>query len=240
VPITFIPSITQRIKQAYVSQGIAAPTLCFPQRDRRDVAEDQGWRLKAELDAVDTRSALDHLLGRLRGPDVVGEIGAAVPHDVVITHDGKLLFAYAETESVLTAARAAIEGVLRRDGVEASICVSHWDEQLDEWRQIDPPLTGEAKRSEEASERDAETVETRTMVASAGKLIRATFDQSMLDWAERLGLQCELIEHPHLLTTQVAFTVTGPKRKIDEFAEGLKAEELATMRAERGVMLSSL
>jgi hypothetical protein len=83
-------------------------------------------------------------------------------------------------------------------------------------------------------------VETRTMVASAGKLIRATFDQSMLDWAERLGLQCELIEHPHLLTTQVAFTVTGPKRKIDEFAEGLKAEELATMRAERGVMLSSL
>jgi hypothetical protein len=38
----------------------------------------------------------------------------------------------------------------------------------------------------------------------------------------------------------VAFTVTGPRRKLDEFAEGLRAEELATMRAERTVMLSPL
>jgi hypothetical protein len=204
------------------------------------VSEDQGWRLKAELHAVDTRGALDHLLGRLRGPDVVEEVDAAVPHDVVITHDGKLLFAYAETESVLTAARAAIEGVLRRDGVKASICVCHWDEQLDEWRQTDPPLTADEKRIDEAAERDAEALETRTMVASAGKLIRGSFDQTMLDWAEKLGLQCKFIEHPHLLTTQVAFTVTGPKRKIDEFAQGLKAEEVSTMRAERAVMLNPL
>lgn len=201
---------------------------------------DQGWRLKAEMDAVDTRGALDHFLGRLRGPDVLEEVGAAVGHDVVITHDGKLLFAYAETESVLTAARAAIEGVLRRDGVGSSIYVSHWDEQRDEWRQTDPPLTAEETRIDEIAERDAEAIETRTMVVSAGKLIRATFDQSMLDWAERLGLECRIIEHPHLLTTQVALTVTGPKRKVDEFAQGLKAEELATFRAERGVMVSAL
>jgi hypothetical protein len=204
------------------------------------VSEDQGWRLKAELDAVDTRGTLDHLLGRLRGPDVVREVGAAVPHDVVVTHDGKLMFAYAETESVLAATRAAIEGVLRRDGIKASIWVSHWDEQLDEWRQTDPPLTADEKRIDEAAERDAEALETRTMVASAGKLIRASFDQTMLDWAEKLGLQCKIIEHPHLLTSQVAFTVTGPRRKIDEFAQGLKAEEVATMRTERAVMLSPL
>ena len=204
------------------------------------MSEDQDWRLKAELEVVEVRSALDHLLGRLRGPDVSGEVRAAVGHDVVITHDGKLLFAYAETESALTAARAAIEGVLRRDGVNASICVSHWDEQLDEWRQIDPPLTGEAKRIEDAAERDAEAVETRTMVASSGKLIRTEFEQTVRDWAGRLGLECKLVEHPHLLTTQVAFTVTGHKRKIDEFAQGLKAEELATMRTERAVMLSPL
>jgi hypothetical protein len=49
-----------------------------------------------------------------------------------------------------------------------------------------------------------------------------------------------VIEHPHLLTIQVAFTVTGSKRKIDEFADGLRAEELATMRAERAVMMSPL
>ncbi len=111
------------------------------------MSEDQGWRLKAELDAADTRGALDRLLGRLRGPDVVHEVGAAVGHDVVVTHDGRLLFVYAATEPALTAARGAIE---------------------------------------------------------------------------------------------VAFTVTGPKRKIDEFAAGLKAEEAATMRAERAVMLSPL
>lgn len=204
------------------------------------MSEDQDWRLKAELDAADTRGVLDHLIGRVRGPHVLQEVGTAVPHDVVVTHDGKLLFAYAATEATLTAARAAIEGVLRRDGVKASICVSHFDERLDQWRQTDPALTGEEKRIDEAAERDAEALETRTMVASAGKLIRASFDQTMLDWAEKLGLECKIIEHPHLLTSQVAFTVTGSKRKIDEFAEGLNAEEVATMRAERAVMLSPL
>jgi hypothetical protein len=204
------------------------------------VSEDQGWRLKAELDVEDRRGTLDRLLGRLRGPDVAGEVGAAVGHDVVITHDGKLLFAYAETESALKAARSAIEGVLRRDGLEASIFMSHWDEDLDEWRQTDPPLTGEAARIVQDAERAAETVETRTMVASSGKLIRGEFEQTMREWAEKLSLECEIVEHPHLLTTQVAFTVIGPKRKIDEFAQGLKAEELATMRTERQVMLSPL
>jgi hypothetical protein len=204
------------------------------------VSEDQNWRLKAELDAEDRRGALDHLLGRVRGSDVAKEIGAAVSHDVAITHDGKLLFAYAASESTLTTARRAIEAVLRRDRLKASIIVSHWDERFDEWLQIDPPLTGEAKRAEEASERDAEQVESRTMVASTGKLIRAEVEQTMRQWADKLGVECEVIEHPHLLTTQVAFTVTGARRKIDEFAEGLRAEELATMRTERAVMLSPL
>jgi hypothetical protein len=204
------------------------------------VSEDQDWRLRAELDAVDRGSALDHLLGRMRGPDVVEEVGEAVPHDVAVTHDGNLLFAYAATKAALTTARRAIEAVLRRDGVKANIDVSHWDERFDEWLQVDPPLTGEAKRLEEISERDAEKVESRTMIASTGKLIRVEVEQTMRTWAEKLGLQCEVIEHPHLLTTQVAFTVTGPKRKIDEFAEGLRAEELATMRTERAVMLSPL
>jgi hypothetical protein len=204
------------------------------------VSDDQDWRLKAELDAEDRRSALDHLLGRVRGPDVVEEVSEAVPHDVAITHDGKLLFAYAARESALATARRAIEAVLRRDGVRADVTVSHWDERFDEWLQIDPPLAGEAKRTEEAAERDAEKVETRTMVASTGKRIRAEVEQTMRTWADKLNLRCEIIEHPHLLTTQVAFTVTGPRRKIDEFGEGLRAEELATMRTERAVMLSPL
>jgi hypothetical protein len=204
------------------------------------MSEDQDWRLKVELDAEDRRSALEHLLGRVRSPDVIADVGEAVPHDVAITHDGNLLFAYAASEAASRTARCAIEAVLRRDGLGGNIYVSHWDERLDDWRQVDPPLSGEAQHTAQAAERDAEKVESRTMIASTGKLIRAEVEQTMRAWADKLGLQCEVMEHPHLLTTQVAFTVTGAKRKIDEFAEGLRAEELATMRAERSVMLSPL
>jgi len=204
------------------------------------VSEDQDWRLKAELDADHPRSRLDHLVGHARSPDVAKDVVEAVPHDVVITHDGRLLSAYAASETALTAARAAIEGALAHDGINACICLSHWDDQRDEWRQTDPPLTGEAARIEAAAERDAEAVETRTMVASTGKLIRTEVEQIMLNWADKLNLECTIVEHPHLMTTQVAFTVTGPKHKIEEFADGLRAEEVATMRTEREVMISPL
>jgi hypothetical protein len=211
--------------------------------------DDQNWRLKAEFDAQDgrsklnaddRRSKLDRILGRVRGPDIFEEVGEAVPHDVAVTHDGNLLFAYAASEASLSTARRAIEAVFHVDGIKADIVISHWDDRYDEWLQVDPPLTGTAKREQEATERADEQVESRTMVASAGKEIRGEVEQTMRDWADKLGLRCEVIDHPHLLTTQVGFTVTGPKRKIDEFAEGLRAEELATMRAERTVMLSPL
>jgi hypothetical protein len=211
--------------------------------------DDQNWRLKAKfdagdahsmLDAEDRRSKLDRILGRVREPELVREVGKAVPHDVAITHDGNLLFAYAASEASFSTARRAIEAVLRNDGMKADLLVSHWDERYDEWLQVDPPLTGKAKRRQEAIERADEHVESRTMIASTGKEIRGEVEQTMREWADKLGLRCEVIEHPHLLTTQVAFTVTGPKRKIDEFAEGLRAEELATMRTERAVMVSPL
>jgi len=231
------------------------------------MSEEQDWRLKAALDqAVDAGGgvgsaggmgggaggmggALDHLLGRLRGlrgdsdaggSEVVHEVQAAIPHDVVLTHDGSLLFAYAADEAVLTATRRAIENVLSHDEIKASIYVSHWDDALDAWRQIDPPSSGGERVREEAAVRDAEAIETRTLVASSGKMIRAEFEQSMLAWADKLGVQCETLEHPHLLTTQIGFTITGPRRKLDEFASGLKAEEAATIRTERAVMLSPL
>lgn len=163
-----------------------------------------------------------------------------MPHDVVLTHDGQLLFAYAANEATLASARRAIETVLRSDGIRATIRISHWDGELDEWRQTDPPLSSREEQAQAATDRDAERLETLTLVASSGKLIRAEFEQTMLNWAGKLGVECKIIEHPHLLTTQVAFTVTGPKRKVEEFSRGLKAEEWATVRAETGVMLSPL
>jgi hypothetical protein len=180
------------------------------------------------------------VLGRVRDRDVAGDVRAAVSHDVVITHDGKRLFAYAANEAALSHARDAIEGALRSDGIEWSVRVSHWDEGLDGWRQTDPPPTAKEQQTEQAAMRDAETVETVTMVASAGRLVRDALERSMLDWADRLNIQCTIVEHPHLLTTQVGFTITGPRHRLDEFAEGLAAEETATIRAERTLMLDPL
>ena len=202
------------------------------------MSEDQDWRLTAEVDAADKRGALDRVLGRVRGPDVVQEIEKALPHDVVITHDGKMLFAYAAREDAIEAARRVIEQVLQRDSIGAKIVVSHWDEELDEWRQVDPPLSAEQARSEAAADLDAEALETRTLVASAGNLIRSSFEQSLLDWAQQQGLKITVAEHPHLLSTQVLFTVTGPKRKIDEFERALRAEGTATLRADAILMVS--
>jgi hypothetical protein len=202
--------------------------------------DEQSWRLKVALSGGRERGLLDRLLDRVREPDVVRDAGAELGHDVAITHDGELLFAYAATRPAAETARRAIEAALREDGYAGEIVLSHWDESFDEWLQVDPPLQGEAARREQAAERDMEGIESRTLVISSGKMVRAEVDQTMREWAQKLGLRCEVIEHPHLLSTQVAFTVTGPRRKLDEFAEGLRAEELATMRSEREVMLSPL
>jgi hypothetical protein len=202
---------------------------------------DQDWRLKAELEvAGDARHPLDALVRRFRGPDVGEDVRADVPHDVVITHDGELLFAYAADEATLQAARSGIENALNRDGITAKVYISHWDEQFDDWRQTDPPPTNEQAQEQAAADRDAESIETRTLIASAGKMIRAEFEQSLTAWSDQLGVQCTIVEHPHLLTTQVAFTVTGPRHKLDEFADGLRAEELATIRAENRVIVSQV
>lgn len=208
--------------------------------DQQERAGDQDWRMQAQLEVPEAGGALRDLVGRLRGPDLVEEVEAKVPRDVVITHDGKLLFAYAAEQATLDAARSAIEGVLGEDGISASVRISHWDDELEKWRQIDPPPTAEEREREAAAERDANAVETRTLVVSSGKMIRAEFEQSIREWAEELELPCTIVEHPHLLTTQLAFTVTGPKHKIDEFSRGIAAEERATIRTETAVMSSPL
>ncbi len=210
--------------------------------DPRADPSEKNWRLQAELDAADGRGALETLVGALRDPAALRRIEASVPHDVVITHDGSLLFAYAADEATIDATRGAIESVAGRDELAVTgIRISHWDSRLDDWRALDPPpATAPEQRALAAAERDATTVETRTLVASAGNLIRDEFEQSLREWANELGVQCKVIEHPHLLRGQVAFTVTGTKRKLDEFADGLKAEERATIRTETNVMLSPL
>jgi hypothetical protein len=199
--------------------------------------DDRGWRLTGELQQ-DGHGALHAFVERMRDPAVLMEVRAAVAEDVVITHDGSRLFAYAAGRRRIDDARAAIEAVLARDGMRAELALSHFSSDLDEW--VDPDARPPAETAAQASTPSRGEVRSRTLVASAGKMIREDFEQSMRAWADQLGLRCEIVEHPHLLSTQVAFTVTGPPRKLDEFGAGLAAEERQTIRTERAVMLSPL
>jgi hypothetical protein len=203
----------------------------------------EDWRLRAELAIEQPHGALRGLVGRLRGPDgpdVVKDVEAEVPQDVAITHDGQMLFAYAGSRDGLDGARRAIEGVLARDQIEAHISVSHWDAEVDRWRQVDPPPSAEEQQAEDATSADDMKVETRTMVASSGKVVSEEFEQTMIAGAQRLGLECKVVQHPHMLTTQLAFTVTGPRRKIDEFAGELRSEGVAMLRTDEWLVASPL
>src|ERR1700683_4619149 len=104
-------------------------------------ADDKDWRLQGELHAGGPAGAERRLVARFRGPSVVRDLEAAASPEVVITHDGNVLFAYAADEAALTGARSSIEDTLRKDGASASVRVSHWDDELDSWRQTDPPAT---------------------------------------------------------------------------------------------------
>ena len=200
------------------------------------MSDDKNWRLKASLDGGGDGRSLEHAVHHMRSSEVAERAGAEVPSDVVITHDGNMLFAYAVSEQEIKSARAAVQALDR----DAQLVISHWDDELDEWAQVDPPLTAAAKLAEEAAERAGEEVETRTMVTSAGALVRDEIEQTMRESAQVLGLELSIEDHRHLLTWQVLFHVTGPRHKIAEFAAGLNAAEMATMRTERMVMLSPL
>jgi hypothetical protein len=203
--------------------------------------DEKDWRLQVAPRLDDPKPALGTLLKRLRGaPPAIGDAESTIADDVVITHDARQLFAYAASESALAVARAAVETTLGDQQLNAAISVSHWDEQLFDWRQTDPPLGESEDQARERSDRAATASETRTVVAKVGREFRSEFERSLQTSATELGVECKLVEHPHLLSTQVAFTATGPHRKVEQFFAGLRAEERQTIRTERVVMTSPL
>jgi hypothetical protein len=199
------------------------------------MSDDQDWRLEAEVErGGDGHGALDRLVGAAR-PAARGaatDAEAVVAEDVAVTHDGDKLFVYAATRPALEAARDSVRRALERDGLAASMRESRWDPALGEWLQVDPPLTAAEVSDREAAERDEATVETQTMVSSVGRAVRSSFEEAMRSSADQLGLRCEVVEHRHLLTTQVAFTVTGPRHRLKEFRDTLILEAGTTIRAD--------
>jgi hypothetical protein len=195
--------------------------------------DERDWRLSGEVEGSGVLHTLDAIARGRRGPETDAD-GVAGP-DVVVTHDGNRVFAYAASREAIERARTKLEGALASRGLSATLALACWSDEHDEWIDPDAPPPPPSSRAQ-----DARASETRTYGVRLGRWVREEFEQSLRARAEQLGIACEVVEHPHLLSTQAAFTVTGPPRKLDEFAAAMNAEEQATIRTERAVMASPL
>lgn len=58
----------------------------------------------------------------------------------------------------------------------------------------------------------------------------------MLEAAASLDLRCEIVEHPHLLSTQILFNLTGTLGDIQKFEKCLHDRAQATIRVDPGLI----
>jgi hypothetical protein len=174
--------------------------------------------------------------------DLAGELkrsGVWLPDDVVLSRDDNTLFVYAMHRESLASARTAVEQVLQRAGLTGTIAVSHWDPHVLRWRQVDPPPPeAELRRDQEEveAERTGADATTQTVVCTIGRLIRKPFEQEVVSFAEQEGLRCEVVEHPHLLSSQVVFTVTGEPERVEEFVDYVRKDARSTTRIDPGLI----
>jgi hypothetical protein len=199
------------------------------------MAEIEDWRLRVEL--ADPAG----LHAQLRGArHFEGEVKPLVSHDVVLSYDDDTLFAYANTLATITQTRRAIEHQLASDGLSATLQIAHWDEEVADWHQVEPPLD-EAEREREASERAAREareagMQTHTVAITSGRMVRRWFETTVADEAHDSGVELSIVEHPHLLTTQIVFTLTGPGDKVDAVIADLRDRAGAATRLETGYL----
>lgn len=196
--------------------------------------DERDWRLSGELAGGGADGYLHGFLGRHKEEHAVSDARAAVGSDVVVTHDGGRLFAYAASRAAIEAARAKLQEALSRDGIDVTLALSSWSEEHDAWIDPDAPPPAPAAAAE------AQAPVTRTYVVTLGRWVREEFEQSIAARAAELGVSCEIVEHPHVLSSQAAFAVSGPAHKVDQLAAAMHAEEQATIRTETAVMASPL
>ncbi len=75
----------------------------------------------------------------------------------------------------------------------------------------------------------------RTFKVNAGKLVKDFYEQQIVATSQNLGLECEIAEHPHLLTTEIAFTVSGEEDALDAFETFALKEARWTMERVSGI-----
>jgi len=191
--------------------------------------DDQDWRLRVDL--ADAPGV--HL--RLRGAGrLEHELEPALARDVVLSHDDDTLFAYASTRPQIDAARAAIERQIAQDGLSAAVRLDRWDDATGddgEWRPVDPPPERAAgDRAHDADGPDAARIVTRTFVETSGKLVRNYFENVVANDAKARGVELSIVEHPHLLSTQIAFTLTGPQDAVEQIIQRVSAQAAQVTR----------
>ena len=116
---------------------------------------------------------------------------------MVVTHDGGRLFAYAASRQAIEEARAKLEAALAADGMQTTPRSHHL---VGRARRVGRPR----RRRRRPKPASAQAVGTRTYVVTLGRWVREEFEQSVGAWATQLGVRYEIVEHPHLLNSQVA------------------------------------
>jgi hypothetical protein len=196
------------------------------------MAKDQDWRLRAELaDPAGVHA-------RLRdGRELESHLEPLVGRDVVLSYDQSTLFAYANTRESIERTRVAIEHQLSAEHSSATLQISHWDDEHAVWHQVEPALDQgslerEAQRARQSLQAGEARLETRTVAITSGRMVRNWFETTVAEEAREAGVELSIVEHPHLLTTQLAFTLTGPTGKVDAVIASLEERAGQTTRLE--------
>ena len=160
-----------------------------------NVSDGQDWRLLAELEEPeDHQGLLDRVVHHAHGGygKAADEADAEVGPDVAITHDGIAVRLRRLPVGARFGTRESIAAACDHHGLTASYVVGHWDDDLNRWRQVDPPETAEQAEQTRTQELADETVGNTDRGRSAGNTVRASLEQGLREYADRLGLECEV------------------------------------------------
>ena len=158
----------------------------------------------------------------------------------MLSADDDTLFAYANTREAIDEARGGARAPARRRSGATPRYASRTGMTTARigTRSIRRPSADELAR-EERRDREAEAeaarearIETRTVAVTSGRMVRNWFETTVADEARELGVELSIVEHPHLLSTQIVFTLTGPTGKIEQVIADMDARAGQATRLE--------